>query len=100
MSGRYVLSRIATVLPVLLFVSIAVFAFSHLLPGDSVLAILGENADQHSIEVARHELGLDRALPIQYLTWIGGIVRGHLGVSLITHQSVSDVLLQRFPVTL
>ncbi|MEO6042428.1 MAG: nickel ABC transporter permease [Tepidiformaceae bacterium] len=100
---RYVLQRLLALIPVVFIVSIVTFAFIHLLPGDPVVALMGPeagNASPERIEARRHELGLDRALVVQYVDWVGNAVRGDLGVSAVTNQKVSEALSDRFPVTL
>lgn len=100
---RYVLQRLLALIPVVFIVSIVTFAFIHLLPGDPVVALMGpeaSNASAERIEARRHELGLDRALVVQYVDWVGNAVRGDLGVSAVTNQKVSEALSDRFPVTL
>ena len=100
---RYVLQRLLALIPVVFIVSIVTFAFIHLLPGDPVVALMGPeagNASAERIEARRHELGLDHALVVQYVDWVGNAVRGDLGVSAVTNQKVSEALSDRFPVTL
>ena len=100
---RYVLQRLLALIPVVFIVSIVTFAFIHLLPGDPVVALMGPeagNASPERIQARRHELGLDRALVVQYVDWVGSAVRGDLGVSAVTNQKVSEALSDRFPVTL
>ncbi len=100
---RYVMQRFVALVPVVFIVSVAAFAFIHFLPGDPVTALIGPEAGTASpelIEVRRHELGLDRPLPVQYLDWLGNALRGDLGTSAITHQKITAALSDRFPVTL
>lgn len=87
--------------PVLLIVSMLAFGLLYVLPGDPAVAILGENAgNQQTYLALRHDLGLDQPLYLQYLTWLGRLLRGDLGQSIRTHEAVSTVLLARVPVTL
>jgi len=72
----YIIRRILSLIPVLIGVSIIVFLFIHMIPGDPVLAILGERASVENVERARHELGLDRPLWEQYFLYIGKIFHG------------------------
>lgn len=91
-------------LPWLLFTVLAVsfltFMLTSLLPGDPARSILGEQATEEAIAEVRADLGLDRALPVRYLSWLGGVVTGDLGRSYQTGQSVSSAILERVPVTL
>ena len=80
--------------------SVIVFSFLHLTPGDPVEAMLGTEVDQATKEGLRHALGLDRPLFMQYAVWIGRAARGDLGRSIRTHQRVSAILGEKLPVTL
>ncbi|HMS58816.1 MAG TPA: ABC transporter permease [Tepidiformaceae bacterium] len=101
MSG-YLVRRALNAIPLLLFVSMAVFALTHL-SGDPVEAIVGggEVASNPELEARiRHDLGLDDPLPVQYLNWLKGVLRGDLGRSIQTHQPVREALADRLPTTL
>ncbi len=98
--GRYLLRRLGTVVPVLLVVSVVVFSLIHLTPGDPVTIMLREEADPATAATLRRQLGLDRPLPVQYLTWLGHALRGDLGRSIRTNQPVAEAIRQRMPVTL
>lgn len=87
-------------LPILLFiVTIIVTAMTALIPGDPAVTIAGENASPERIEAIRDQLGYDRPFWEQYVDWVGSALRGDFGTSLFTPRSVSDLLLDRFPVT-
>src|SRR5262249_59350239 len=76
------------------------FAMIHLVPGDPVIAMLGETASPSDIAGLRDSLGLDRPLGEQYLDFLGGLSRGHLGDSITYHRSVARLIAERFPATL
>ncbi len=97
----YVLRRIALMVPSLLGVSIVVFLLTHMLPGDAVMAMLAEAPSfrQQDVDRLRQELGLDRPLLDQYLTYINGVVRGDLGKSLWTGRPVLQEIARRLPVS-
>lgn len=98
---RYGLRRVLLAIPTLLGVSILVFILIHQAPGDPVQAMFGIHPRTGEAQAAlRHELGLDRSLPIQYLTWLKGIVHGEFGYSLYAHESVAHLIWQRMPTTL
>jgi peptide/nickel transport system permease protein len=97
--GRYAVRRALTVIPVLLGVSILVFSFIHLIPGDPALTMLGERATPEKVEEVRRQLGLDRPIPEQYLIYLGKILRGDLGMSIVRGDPVLTDLLRRFPAT-
>ena len=96
----YLLRRLATLVPVLLVVSVVVFSLIHLTPGDPVAIMLREESDPATAAALRAALGLDRPLPVQYLTWLGRAARGELGRSIRTNQPVTQAILERLPVTL
>lgn len=98
--GRYVLRRLLSMAPVLFLVSLIVFSLIHLTPGDPVLTMLGEEATPETIAAMRAKLGLDRPLPVQYLSWMGRVLQGDLGRSIRTNQPVSEAIAQRLPVTI
>lgn len=96
----YLLRRAGAVVPVIGVVSVVVFSLIHLTPGDPVSIMLREEADPATAATLRRQLGLDRPLPVQYLTWLGRAVQGELGRSIRTNQPVTDAIRQRVPVTL
>ena len=94
-TARWVLRRIVLSLFVLLGVSVLVFVATQALPGDPAVQILGRSAQPAQLAALRHELGLDRSLPSQYAHWLGNLLRGSLGHSLASSQSVGSLLLDR-----
>lgn len=96
----YVLRRLALSIPTLLLVTLAVFSLIHLIPGDAATVILGQEATDEAKAALRRDLGLDRPLPVQYLTWLGNVVRGDLGNSLTDRTPVVDQIRQRLPATI
>ena len=97
---QVVLRRVALSIPILLLVSIMVFALIHLIPGDPVTVMLGQEATPEVKQALRHELGLDRPLVIQYFVWLGRVVRGDLGRSLVDRAPVLDQIRLRLPATI
>jgi peptide/nickel transport system permease protein len=97
---RYLQTRALALLLILLLMSIVVFSFVHLTPGDPVDAMLGTEVDQATKDGLRHALGLDRPLLLQYGLWIGRAVHGDLGTSIQTHQRISAILVEKLPVTI
>lgn len=95
----FILKRIATALPTLLIVSVCVFALIRSVPGDPVLVMLGDMAKPAQIEAMRRSLGLDQPIPLQFIHWLGGILQGDLGNSIINGLPVLGVMLDRFQVT-
>ena len=87
--ARYILLRLAWSIPVLLGVSLVVFLILALAPGDAARALAGTDATESDIEHLRRSLGLDQPLPIQYLHFLGRLVRLDLGQSAVTRRPVT-----------
>ncbi len=99
----YFLRRLITVfVPTLLGISILVFVIMHMIPGSFVDVLLGIGTDISDEQIALIEAayGLDKPLPLQYIYWLGNVLRGDLGTSLRTGNPVSQEILMRLPVTL
>ncbi len=97
---KYLGRRIVALIPVALGVATLTFALIHLVPGDPVLAMLGDFAAPADVVQMRHELKLDLPLWQQYLYFLSGIVRGDLGASISQHEPVARLIRERFPATL
>jgi peptide/nickel transport system permease protein len=95
----FIIRRLLQSVVVLFLVSIIVFLFAHAAPGDPVLNILGPRPDPQTAANLREQLGLDKPLPQQYVSWIGKVVRGNLGESLATREPVSGILKRRATAT-
>src|SRR5205809_6651917 len=88
---QYVLRRIALAIPTLILVSVIVFAMMRLMPGDVVTRMVEGHAYAPTMDALRKDLGLDRPVHVQYLEWIGNIVRhGDFGRSYWTRQPIWD----------
>ena len=88
--GRYALRRIVSVIPILVGVSFVVFALMASLPGDPAINILGPAATPDQIEIVRTELGLDEPFFSRYGNWLGGVVLGDLGSSIVLREDIAD----------
>ena len=97
---RFVVRRLISLAPVALGVATLTFALIHLVPGDPVIAMLGENAAPADIEGLRHQLGLDRPLLVQYAGYLEGLIHANLGRSISYREPVRDLIVARFPATL
>src|SRR5208282_1172795 len=98
--GRLVLRRLLSIIPVLLIVSFAIFFLLALVPGDPAVTLAGGvSATPAEIARVRAQLHLNDPLIVQYWHWLSGAVRGNLGTSLSSRQSVSQQIVARFPVT-
>ena len=97
---RYLLGRLALLVPTLLGVLALTFFLLYVAPGDPVLAMVGERADPETLARLRAELHLDDPIHIQFARYLGGVARGDLGTSYITRRPILGDLLERFPATL
>ena len=97
---NYLARRLLALVPVALGVATLTFALIHLVPGDPVVAMLGENAAPADIAGMRHALGLDRPLWEQYAAYLYGLAHGDLGASISTHEPVASLIASRYPATL
>ena len=95
------LGRLAVLIPTFIGVSIIAFSFIRLLPGDPVMLMSGERVmSQERYEQIQHELGYDRNIVVQYLDYLGGILQGDFGSSLVTKQPILSQFFALFPATL
>jgi peptide/nickel transport system permease protein len=94
------LGRIASLVITLIAVSLAIFLILEVLPGDPAAIMLGTSAREDTLAALRQELGLDQPAAERYLLWVGGILRGDLGMSLTYRMPVSTLVADRFSVTL
>jgi ABC-type dipeptide/oligopeptide/nickel transport system permease component len=97
---EYIFKRLLLTVPVLLGVSILVFSVIHLAPGDPAVIMLGPLATKESIEKLHQELGLDRPLVVQYLTWMSKVVRLDFGRSVVLGREVFPEIWLRFKATM
>lgn len=96
----YVLIRVLQVIPTFFVVMVLVFAAARLLPGDPLTAILGERATEEMVVKAKHELGLDQPLPVQFWIFLKDFFQGNLGDSINLKVPVARLISERMPVTL
>jgi len=97
--SRYLLSRIGFGLVVLFALSLFVFLLFYLAPGDPARAIAGDKANNELLEQVRQNLGLNRPIGEQYLSFIGNLLQGNLGFSFRNQLPVTGIILDRLPVT-
>ncbi|MGH2615187.1 MAG: ABC transporter permease [Thermomicrobiales bacterium] len=109
--GVYLRRRLLTTIPVLLGVSLVVFLMLHFLPGDPVLMMLTEHRGggaptisgsitQEMYDNMRHQLGLDRPLPVQFASFLSGVLRGDLGTSFRGGEPVRELIVRNLPYTI
>lgn len=100
--GKYILRRLALLIPTLIGMSIIIFAMVRLMPGDIVDSLVG--LDPTVTPEAKAELrrayGLDDPVPVQYAKWVGGIFQGDLGKSYRTRQPITQEIINALPVTI
>ena len=96
---EFLVKRLFTIIPTLVFVSMLIFGLQQLLPGDPAVILAGEERDPAVVAFLRAKLHLDEPLPVRYAYWIGGVLRGDLGESVRTQLPVLDLILQKLPVT-
>ncbi|HKV45197.1 MAG TPA: ABC transporter permease [bacterium] len=97
---RYVARRAALTIFVLFGVSLITFVISHVVPADPVVAYLGEHAPPALVEKVRHQIGLDRSLPVQYALYLRDLFHGNLGISIMDNRPVNQDLGQYLPATI
>jgi len=97
---KYILKRILYIIPTLILVSILVFSFTRMIPGDPAQTMLGELATEEQLEQYRVKMGLDRSLFYQYGVFISNAVRGDLGTSIAFNQPVLPLILERLETTM
>jgi peptide/nickel transport system permease protein len=99
----FIIRRLIQSLVVLVLVSIIVFLALRILPGDPIRLIVtsseAQSYTEEQIAQLRHQFGLDRPLPVQYVSWVGGLFRGDMGVSIFTRTPVKDEIFRRLPIT-
>ena len=96
----YLIRRLLLTIPILFIVSVVCWSMINLIPGDPATVILGPEASEQAKEQMRERLGLNNPLVVQYVDWLGNVLRGDLGESLRDGTPVSQLILQRLPVTL
>ncbi len=95
----FIAKRFLTAIPTLIIVTLMVFGIQRMLPGDPALIIAGEQRDPEVIAYIRQQYRLDDPVPVQYLAWLGQVLRGDLGQSIRTNQPVTQLIWQKLPVT-
>ena len=93
---NYFIKRLLGLTPTLLIVAVLVFFFVHMLPGDPARLAAGIDADEQTVQLVRQELGLDKPLPEQFVTFFKNAVQGDFGKSLRTRRLVATEISERF----
>lgn len=97
---KYVIKRLLQLIPMLLVLSLIVFLMVRMIPGDPVKNMLGIDVPQEMVEIERERLGLNDPYPVQYIRFLGELLRGDLGTSIVTGNPVAEELASRYPNTL
>jgi peptide/nickel transport system permease protein len=97
---NHLLQRLLQIVPTLFFVSVLIFGLQQLLPGDPAMILAGEERDPTVIAHLHEKLHLDEALPVRYVYWVGGVLRGDLGESVRIQKPVLDLIAEKLPVTI
>lgn len=97
---RYLLHRVAILVPLIFGLSALMFLYIHIIPGDPVAGMLGPSGTPTLVAQLRHQFGLDQPIPVQYWHWLSGLVRGNLGISFISRQPIAPTLVNRIPASL
>src|SRR3954468_10346932 len=92
--------RLATIIPTLFFVSVLIFGLQQLLPGDPATALAGEERDPEAIRDLRQKFHLDEPVAVRYWYWASGVLRGDLGDSVRIQKPVTELILEKLPVTI
>src|SRR5258705_5167080 len=100
MTPRYLLRRLAHVIPAVAGIVLIAFLAIHTAPGDPVLALAGEHGDAAYYAFIRAKFGLDRPLPEQLVVYLTPVARGDLGLSFVHGRPVVDIIVERLPATL
>ncbi len=92
---QYIIKRILEMIPILVVVSIIIFLFTHLIPGDPARLVAGKDASLEEVNIIRSELGLDKPIVEQYITYMGNLFQGDLGTSLKTGMPITSMFAHR-----
>ena len=95
----YMIKRIAMAVPTVLIVTLLVFGMMRAIPGDPASLMLGDVNDPALLAQLRHQFGLDRSVPEQFVLWVTHLAHGDLGMSIVRHQPVAELIRTTFPVT-
>ena len=98
--ANFLLRRLGTIVPTLVFVSILIFGLQQLLPGDPAVVLAGEEQDPNVIAYLHKKMHLDEPLPVRYVYWVSGVLHGDLGESMRMQKDVTALIAEKLPVTL
>src|ERR1700709_2155338 len=96
---RYIFKRIAMAIPTMVIVTVLVFSMIRAIPGDPASLMLGDINDPALLLQMRHSFGLDQSVLAQFAIWVRHLLSGDLGMSIVRHQPVLELIRETFPVT-
>jgi peptide/nickel transport system permease protein len=100
----FIIRRLLHAIIVVIIISLLTFSAMHYLPGDPILIFISQNEfttfTKEQLDILRHEIGLDKSLPSQYINWVSNLFHGDFGKSIIYNDKVSTLIAERLPVTL
>jgi len=92
----FIIRRLIVIIPTFFFISAVIFTLIHLAPGDPVVAMIGRHpVSKEVMDMIRKDLGLDKPIPVQYLIWVGKLLRGDFGFSYISYRPVITMISER-----
>lgn len=97
---EYIIKRILQMIPTILAITLVVFAMMQAIPGDPIIALLGDAYDEEDAALLRQEYGLEKPIIVQYAIWLGKVVRGDWGKAIISGRDVLHDVIIRLPVTM
>ena len=97
---EYIIKRLLQMVPTILMITLVVFAMMQAIPGDPIVTLLGEAYDEELAAKVRQSYGLDRPVMVQYFVWLGKLLQGDWGTSILNGRPVLQDVLMRLPITL
>ncbi len=97
---EYIIKRLLQMIPTVLIITLVVFAMMQAIPGDPIITLLGDAYDEEDAEELRKEYGLDKPVVVQYFVWLGKLLRGDWGESILSSREILNDVLIRLPVTI
>lgn len=98
--SRYFIRRILQTIPLMFVISILVFAFIHMIPGDPARTLAGLEAEKEEVDAIREEYGLNDPIPVQYVNYMKNVFKGDMGMSMKSHTPVTELIADRMKNTL
>jgi peptide/nickel transport system permease protein len=97
---EYIVKRLLQMIPTILMVTLVVFAMMRAIPGDPIIALLGDAYTEENAAALRQAYGLDKPIVVQYLIWLGKLLQGNWGTSILSGRPILQDVLIRLPITL